>query len=646
LLAVVPCACGGAPAAPQVPAAPVKPVASAPPPAPADLSAVPDPQTLVVSGRAAKLSGSFGVVHGWTKLPMPQSEQVTEMLTSEAVGPLVDVDQPVDFAVAVLGTGSRMKPLVAVSAAVKDGETAKAALSDRYKLVPGANGAVIVQGLGRAAHHDDEDDAADESERRTCELAPAYGAAATRIVCGWNAKALAELGPWLTRSATRATSASDLHVDVRMQPLRATISEGKRMFSMLLGGALGAQLGTNSAREAASSIGSDLADFALDLDTLAIDVALSDPAVNATVTLKLAGTSSIIGRMATAHPERSGPAPATFWQLPADADSAVFTRGVGEADYARLREIALKLLGDALGEQGLKDPERKAVLDPLAKLPLGSWRMSAGGLDAGAVKRALGAEKSLGASADAAARADAKRAAAEALLGWRIFQLDEPSAKLGGSLKELAAAWSRPAVLAAYHARGKDAVMPSVHAGLSPKGTQLPKDTAHYVVELHPFEHDAAAPKGKGKPAPPAKPISVHLYVVPDGQRTWIGVGGDEALVTAKLASTLAGTGDTLASRPELAWLKTGPVGAAGFYTPRGLPEGAAQMALLSGGVTLNAAEGFEEAAALPHQGMTPVSFALTAQPGASPPPVVMTLQVPRGAIEDIVVAVLRHGGF
>ena len=51
---------------------------------------------------------------------MPQSEQVTELLTSEAVGPLVDLDQPIDFAVAVTGSGTKMKDLTAVSAAVKD----------------------------------------------------------------------------------------------------------------------------------------------------------------------------------------------------------------------------------------------------------------------------------------------------------------------------------------------------------------------------------------------------------------------------------------------------------------------------------------------------------------------------------------------
>jgi len=47
----------------------------------------------------------------------------------------------------------------------------------------------------------------------------------------------------------------------------------------------------------------------------------------------------------------------------------------------------------------------------------------------------------------------------------------------------------------------------------------------------------------------------------------------------------------------------------------------------------------------MPGQGMVAIPFSLTAQPG-SPPASQVTLQVPRGAIEDVVTALLRHGAF
>src|ERR1700727_2477621 len=96
--------CGGGAPPPQAPppAPSVAPVAAAPP---ADLSAVPPPAGLVVSGRVARLSASLAAVHAWTQLPMPKSEQVSELLTTEAVGALVDMDRPIDFAVSVSGSG-------------------------------------------------------------------------------------------------------------------------------------------------------------------------------------------------------------------------------------------------------------------------------------------------------------------------------------------------------------------------------------------------------------------------------------------------------------------------------------------------------------------------------------------------------------
>src|SRR5580704_19702238 len=79
--------CGGGAPPPQAPppAPTAAPVAAAPV---YDLSAVPQPAGLVVSGRVAKLSASLAAVHGWTQLPMPKSEQVSELLTTEAVGAL------------------------------------------------------------------------------------------------------------------------------------------------------------------------------------------------------------------------------------------------------------------------------------------------------------------------------------------------------------------------------------------------------------------------------------------------------------------------------------------------------------------------------------------------------------------------------
>ena len=467
------------------------------------------------------------------------------------------------------------------------------------------------------------------------------------------AKALSELAPWLTRTATRGTSTADLHVDVRMAPLKPTIAEQRRLLGMIIGGVVGGRMGLSGLRELALAAGSDMADFASDLDGASLDVTLADAGAQAEVALKLGAKASAIGRVMTAHAERSGPAPAAFWQLPADADFAAFSRGIDEAELSRGRDLVLQVVADTLNELGLKDADRKPVVDALGKLVSPSAMVYGSGVDASAVRAAVAAQRA-SAGKPEAERAEAKRQALEAFLGWRVIEVDEPSARIAGALKELSAAISRPSALAAFRAHEKDVVPPGLRAVAVTKSSGLPAGAQHYVLELHPGEHRASAaakaapgarPKPlEKKPAGPAKPLQVHVFVVPDGQRTWIGVGGDEAVTAARLATALGSSGEKLASRADLASLKDARVGSGGFFTARGLPEAAQQFALLTNAATWGASETFEEASQMPHQGLSPVVFSATSQPGASG--LVARLQVPRDTIEDVVTTILRRGGF
>ncbi len=648
---LVPCvvaACGGAPAAPQAPASSGAPLASPALPLAPDLSPVAPPSGLVVSGRLSRLDASLGTVHGWTQLPMPQSEQVTEIIADEAtMGALVALDQPMDFAVAVSGTGARLTAMVAVSAAVRDFEEARTSLAEKHKLVPGDNGVLLVQRLAHRSHRagdpdDDGKSAEDSDDVHACELAPAYGAAPTRLVCGWDTNALAKLGPWLTRGATRQTSTYDAHVEVHMQPLRSTIAAERRMFSIVLGTVLGGRLGLSGARDLAQAVGGDIADFANDLDTLSLDVVLSDPGAAATTTLKLSGTSSALGRLALANADRNGPAPAAFWQMPGDADFAFFDRGIDPNELVRGRDLVLKVVSDKLAEDGLKDADRHAITDALGKIVSPASMVLASGIDVDSVRKALSAEKALGDAADATARRDANRASAQALLGWRVVEVDEAAATRVDAMKGLATALARPGVTAAYGAKAGVAA-PKVTVARMPKEGGLPKDAQHFEVEL-PLPEPSAASSGTGKPRTVAlaKPLVIHVFIVPDGARSWIGVG-DAALVPAKLSAAMAGSGDTLRAKPELSVLKDASLGAGGFLTARGVPEAREQMAALFASDPGREADLFESTAQLPHQGLTPVPFSLTAQPGA-PGTVVATLQVSRGTVDDVLVTALKHG--
>jgi hypothetical protein len=568
---------------------------------------------------------------------MPQSDQVTELLTTEAVGPLVDLDHPVDFAVATAGVGMRLRGLFAVSAGIKDIDVAKASLGERYKLVPGADDTTLIQGLGSRHHASDQDD--DDGDQRVCVLAPPpREGTSARIVCALDAKALFELEPWLARRPSSAASEPDLHVDIQMKPLKPTILALRRMVPLVLDSALGGRIGTSGSRELALSLAADLVDFALDVDSAAVDVDLDrDTGARVTGQVQFAGVSSRLARLATAHPDGAAPPPTAFWQLPSDTDVAAFERGVEPDLLAASRDLLVQAVSSKVEEYGLKEADRKAVTDVVGKLPSPAPTLYASGLDEDALKKALSATKkpSQGqVGADVAAR----REVDEALLGWRLLAFDEPPTRIASALSDLASAWSRPGIATSMHATQRGVPPPTFRAMPAPKGAALPKGTLHFVLELPWDEPDLR--KSSVKP----RPLALHAFVAPDGARTWVGIGGDDALVVSKLSSVLGGGGGLV--RPELASFKESQVGAGGFVTAKGVVETVFFVQALAGDAGEGADDFLDGLAQVPHHGTTPMPFALTSRPGGQMPVVNATLEVPRAVIEDALKDVARRGGF
>jgi hypothetical protein len=661
-IAVGSIACGGAAPPTQAPSALAKPVASAALPAAPDLSPVAAPQSLVISGRLAKPAASLATFGSWSHFPMPQADQVTEILLGEAVGPLVDLDQSVDMALAIdparAGAGFEAIQgglLFAFSAAVKDADAAKTVLSERFKLVPAENGALVISGLGHATHRDgDEDPDEDGDFRRTCELAPAFGAAPTRLVCALgNDKALRTLGPWLTRGATRLPSPADAHLELRMRPIKGMLADQGKMLGTLLGSMLGSSLPLPSLREVLTAYVSDLVDFLLDVDTESVDVVLSDASARATVTLALSSATSTMARITTSNADRDGPPPAAFWQMPADADGVGFGRGIDDALIARPRELLLKVADEALAQGGVKDGDRKALLDAVAKLATVPPLVYASGVDADALAKAIAAA----APEDPHAVVDVYRgwALAPLLFGWYVGEVDEPGAQLEASIKDFVAAWARPGLAAAYRSKlpglGRPPAIRSVP--LPKAASSWPKGAAHYAIEFPPLTVPPSAPKRSGakdgkdkehRSAP--KPWVVHVLLVPDATRTWVGVSPDEVGVTAKLDAAMAGSGATLASRADLASLKSLRVGGASFFTLAGAATEIAAFGSSLQAPWHDVIGPVDDLRQAPHHGLTPILFTSAVSSPTPPSSAVVTLDVPRAAIDDLLVVIARHGGY
>jgi hypothetical protein len=650
--------CGGEAPVTQVPA-----VASTPPPPPQqlDISPVAAPGALLVSGALARPSASLGRVRSWAPIPMPQSEQATELLLGEPAGALVDLDQPVHFAVALGAPKNAGGPLgaleggvlFAVSAGVQNLEAAKTALADHYKLVTAPNGVFLAVPLaaGKApADGDDEDEDGAQEVHRSCELAPAYGAATYRLVCAYgNDKALNELGPWLTRGATRVPVTSDLHVDVRMQPVHGLLEgEGKSLVDLGVGFAA-ASLPFPSLREIVSSVLHDVADFALDLDTESLDVALGDSGVHATTRLSFGQSKSAFARLLIASGEHNGAPPAEFWRLPGDASLAGFARGIDGAPFAHASDLVRRGEDEILTQMGVPAPDRQALTDAMDKLAVLSPVAFASGIDADVVGKVV---VSLTPPPDPPGGPPSESpkpwSASSQLLGWHVYDVHRPGDEFAAAVKALVAARNRPGLAAALRTRANASgvPLPSLRAVPMPKGKTWPKGAAQYLFEVEAPKAGQAPPAKNAKPKAPPKPFTVHVLVVPDGEHAWLSLAGDEATAAAKLAAASGGVGDTLGGRADLSALKSGSVGNAGFFTIRGALVALAFLGALFDDTSRDELEVLNEIALLPQHGASPWVFTSTASASTAPSILTSSVDVPRGAIDDLIAAVLHHGTF
>jgi hypothetical protein len=639
-------ACGGSPPpeATVLPvAAPAKSVAVAS--VPADVSAVPEPATLLMFANVAKPAQALRVVGGWTNMPMPAADEAAELLTGAAIGRAIDLEKSMSVAVAADPHGKSVKPMYAISVAVVSLEDAKKALSERFKMTATSGGILKLEEL----KHDkpgrgDEDDEGDDS--RKCELIPAFGPAATRLVCGGSDSALLMLAPYLARTATRTSFPSDLHVDVKLEPVKPMVTQGRAMLPMLVRSVLGSQAGSSAFNDILGALVGDSVDLALDLDKVSLDATLSDPSATAILSASFTGSQSVMARIATSHPERADAPPATFWHLPVDADTAFFSRGIDAKELEHPRDLIIEAVNRALDKEGVAAPDKRALTDAMKDwLALTSApAVYAKGVDWAAVQRTAAEAK----SAKAASKEDAERAALEQFAGWSIVGIDEPIAKVGNVAKEWVTVWNRPGTTKLLKSQAKDGAPATLRIQPLSKGITLPKDTLHLVLTVtHEMGVDPSEPpvdsKKKGAaPAKPklAKPLKLHVLLVPDAGRTWVAMGADEALAAAKVTVALSTTTDatTLARRDGLDDLRSGKMSSGGFFSVRGVvSSGALGYALEK--PTRSFRDPFRVLASSPQQGATPVPFSFVAQapsPGGAGS-VILSAKVPRAAIQDIV---------
>lgn len=597
-----------------------------------DISPVAEPSGLLLLGRVKKPDAIVKSVAGWTKLPLPTGKELLRSIADDAVAEVVDLGQPVDAAMAASFGHGRFSPLYAYSVAVKSYDAAKTALGRSHRLVPLTNGQVKVLDMGLRGDAKPEKGEEEEGEdATTCILAHAPNGA--RLVCGGGA-APETLGPYLARTVASASWTSDLHLELRTEPLRLPLTQ----LPAIIGAFTGAS-NMPAARELLDTTFAELADVVGDAQRMQIDAQIADTGVVAATRVEFQSTKSTSAQLALKA--NATDAPAAFWHLPGEADSAFWANPSDPKLLDHARALLGNLITEAAAPSGLPDAERKTLRDLVADRTLSLFTnggVYGKGYDAAGVDKALAARAKVKPN-DVAADAEAKRIVVEQMVGWHLFQVNEPIAKTGPLLKDWSGLWNKPA-FAKWAASMKSTIgdAPSMKVVALPAGVALPKESVHLEISV-PREdiEDARPPVQPGKkPAPrkmiKRKPALFHVIAVPDGNATWLALGMDAKLAAAKAAASLASAPDATslgkAARREA--LHEGKWTAAGFGTPRGF-------------AVLSAAEGEQAYAALPglpSKGDAPVFFTVKNEPpsaGVAAGASVSTFTIGRAAIEDIV---------
>lgn len=634
-----------------------------------DTSPVPDPPGLVVVGRVRKPDAIVAAVGSWTRLPLPSGADLVRSITDDSVADAVDLSEPVDLAVSVGLTRGGIAPLFAFSVSVKSYEGAKEKLSERHRLVASDNGQLRIEGIGskkkrsKARPLDETEDDGDETSEDGdgCVLAPA--AVGGRIVCGEGA-ALAALVPYLSRTLPRERWTSDLHLEVRPEPIRAPV---ETMLPAAARAVAGSQGGAVRAFVDASVL--ELVDIVGDVRKISIDAQIAESGVVAQSRVDFQARKSLFAQALTT--DHGDAPPSAFWHLPADTDTAVFGHGSDPKLFDHPRELLGNLLLEATDSAGMPDAERtllkELVADRILALFTNGTGIYAKGFDQAAVDKAYARLNAVKPD-NRAARDEAERGLVEQAVGWHLVRVDEPLAKVGPILKDSASLWNRPAFAKWVAAKAADDAelrarpgtkakakdIPKVRLAPLPLAVVFPKDSIHLEItvpraDLEEFSPPPVAARtsangdvsssSANKPPVvkrfPRKPIVAHVFAVPDGATTWLAIGLDAKLAGQKAVASLASAPDTgtLGKAPATEVLREGKVNAGGFATLRGL-------LVLTALDDRGARSPLSLLAGLPHKGAEPILFAShpeapseAAKAGAS----VGDVHVSRAVIEDVV---------
>lgn len=610
------------------------PAAAAPAPAPgqemaaASLEPVMAPRDLFAVARLRSAAKLADVGVRWTSLPVDWRSLVAKELPG--IERVLVFDAPMDAAAVLDPSSLEPKVFWAFAFGVSSPDAAA-----NYFLQQG--NAVVRRSPGVYAVRLDS---------ITCQIAPSRGTAPARVVCSEGMDSVDALLPYMTRGLpAESFGASEAHFHVSAEPFRRRYSSELRLIKtmgvpfLLRELELGHPKFDRALRETIYGLADELIALANDLDRIEFDAMLTprEDAIDSKLAVSMIGQRSWTAQGLVRASAGSEPPPDFFWQLPQDATTASYSSYV-DPEHARSVATSLgELLDGWLDYNELGEARRRPLVDAFQDM---------------FTQGAKSAFASLPAATAAPGRpptddADRKAESARRVLGAHVFVVDQGGARLQKFASELVKAVGyRPfrdrlvkqkllradqwPVARERATKGKKAAP----TGSKTYELEFPASAfSSEIVAVSPPTGPASARRADGAPRTTkggGSKTSVVLVAVPDGPRTWFGLGTDEALLLDRVLEAKAGNGATLTLRDGIAPLRTEKAVSAGFSSL------AATLGSLDESIFGNDPFGGRRALGrLPHRGETPMLWNVRFE--SVGPKLTASIVVPQSVVEDVV---------
>lgn len=555
-----------------------------------ELTAVAAPSDVFAVVRFSSPATLTDTLGKWSNLTMDWRSLLREM-----AGPIdqtVLLDAPVEAAAMLDGkSSSTPKVLFAVSVGLSSIQNAHAYLQSKGAvLTPGAAGSFRVE-MGDAH----------------CLLAWAMGAAPVRLVCSDKARALDELGPYLTRGLpSEALGNAELFAEVRAEPWRRRFGRQVQMVKLGVPFALRELELDHPAFDSVVSdtlyaLAEEVVALTDDLDALRFTGKLqpASQTMDFSMSVKLRGQRSWFGQWLREAEQSQAAPPEMFWLLPGAAYDAGYSAQLTGSKQKALIAGMSKFFSGALDYLGVP-----------ARLRQDTTRALETFCNEGAPSCYADGQGSPGAS--------------QAIPNDYHVTGTSEKGQLDQLLKQLYLVFSHPATRKTLEKKFEVKEWPEVISRRPSAGSGLPATATVYEMTL-----PAKLRKlfGQDKEGPAKK---LYVTSVDIAGRNWFASANDEKLLGQQLSAlSSANAKATIAENRKLDLLRQGRALAAGFFT---VNSWLAAFREIAPEITL-------KPSTLEHGGATPILHRMVASGAGTE--LSFSVSLPKPVLADLAAAVM-----